>query len=130
MTDIGKIVEAHTRREIRKTIQVKNKLIEYDISWKELEEWLEDNPELIEKEKEAQRKRKILKLLKCLKCNKPLNLSEIKKGSERYELGFRTYMLCGAACCEGKGCGWEHWSEKTIDEWVRDIENGLYLRTN
>ena len=52
----------------------------------------------------------------CPECGKAMNLSDVSKQSEKYQQGFRTYLLCGAACCSKKGCGYEIFSKLTKTE--------------
>lgn len=55
----------------------------------------------------------------CPRCGKKMNISKISEVSSKYEKGYRTYLLCGAACCSGKGCGYEEFSKKTIKELIQ-----------
>lgn len=61
-------------------------------------------------------------IMKCPDCGKKLNISEIAKHSKKYKEGFRTYLLCGAACCSSKGCGYEKFSRSTIQELYQKKE--------
>jgi hypothetical protein len=69
--------------------------------------------------KKVERKLPKISMPRCPDCGKILKLSEIARGSDRYKEGYRVYLLCGAACCTGKGCGWEIFSKKTIDEILK-----------
>lgn len=83
---------------------------------------LSDNPpvaKLYETFRPEKAKEQIKLLLLCPLCNKKLNVSSIDPRSERYKAGFRTYMLCGASCCTGKGCGYENYTKYTKEELTR-----------
>ncbi len=56
---------------------------------------------------------------RCPECNKPLNMSMVHKDSEKYKEGYRTYMLCGASCCNNKGCGYEEYSKQLISDFIK-----------
>ncbi len=43
----------------------------------------------------------------CPRCGKVMSYSPVGKDSEKYKEGYRTYLLCGASCCNGKGCGYQ-----------------------
>lgn len=72
-------------------------------------------PKVINK-KIATDKKRLLNQMKCPNCGRKLNISQVAKLSEKYKEGYRTYMLCGASCCPGKGCGYEEFSSLTIEK--------------
>ena len=87
-------------------------------SGKVLHEMLNECPP-VSKISDQQTKGSIKKLIiKCPVCSKPLKMSAIHKESEKYKSGFRTFLLCGAACCNNKGCGFSEFSRVNL------IENG------
>ena len=59
----------------------------------------------------------------CPKCNKKMNMSAIGKVSKKYKEGFRTFLLCGASCCNNKGCGFQVFSKLTVNEILK---KGVY----
>jgi hypothetical protein len=64
--------------------------------------------------------------MKCPKCGKTMNSSLIDERSEKYKEGYRTYLLCGAACCKSRGCGFEFYSKLTTDEILKKgVKYGL-----
>lgn len=118
-----KLLEPWTRKVITGAIQINKRLIENGLTWADVEKWLEENPSLSQAEINRPRSEPIPKpiIKECpntlddgSKCGKNMNYSIVKEGSEKYNEGFRTYWLCGAACCPGRGCGYNEWSKEEI----------------
>jgi hypothetical protein len=81
-------------------------------------------PKLMQPRQVESRVTKKAGLMLCPVCGRILNASAISSQSDKYKEGYRTYFLCGAACCTGKGCGYEEYSKLTIDEILKGVKNG------
>lgn len=119
MKNIRKILEPWPRRkDIVYAIQINHRLIKEGVSWEEVEQWIKQNPILSSSEvrqSDAKLTKKLSKPL-CPKCGKKLNGSNLYPESDKYKEGWRSYWLCGASCCEGKGCGYKRFLKKTVEE--------------
>lgn len=117
--DIEKILEPWKGSVIQGAIQIHKRIMEKGVTWDDVEKWIKKNPRVITSEMsvEGRKIRKETKIKTCPRCGKPMNGSNLYAESVKYKEGFRSYWLCGAACCSGKGCGYEEWSKLTIEEW-------------
>jgi hypothetical protein len=82
----------------------------------DLHEALEMYPPKLEHKNISPDKKRSFYHLTCPHCGRKLSMSQIDRSSEKYREGYKTYILCGAACCSNKGCGYEEFSKKTIKE--------------
>jgi hypothetical protein len=106
---MDKILEPWLRKRavIVGGLQINNRLIREGKTWEDVREFLESNKSISKTIIHKSPK-------KCPDCGKPLNGSDLHKNSEKYKEGYRSYWLCGASCCTGKGCGYEEYSTLTV----------------
>jgi len=116
---VGKILEPHRMAVVQGAIQINKRIIKNGLTWEDVESWIKENSKLTISESEATRlKVKAIPRL-CSKCGKPMNGSNLYPESEKYKEGLRSYWICGASCCKDKGCGYEEFSKKTVEETLR-----------
>ena len=96
-----KIFDTWSRKVIAGGIQINQYLTGKNLSWDEVEAHLKKNPGLT------------VQIKSCPRCGRAMSSSRLKEGTEKHQEGYRTYWLCGAACCEGKGCGYAEFSTET-----------------
>lgn len=116
---MDKLLEPWTRSVIKGALQINDRLIDKGKSWEDVKAYYEESknkiPDRALRTKPG-RKNKHRLILKCPECDKPLNGSVVHQDSDKYSSGYRSYWLCGAACCPGKGCGYEIYSKLTISQ--------------
>jgi len=118
------LLEPWNRKMIRSALQINKRLVKENRSWREVEDWLEKNPMLSDSEqlrRETILRQKLsfsTKTVTCPKCKKAMNGSNLYIDSEKYKEGYRSYWICGASCCTDKGCGYEKFYKKTVEELI------------
>lgn len=108
--NLERILEAHRMGVIQEAIQINAQLIEIGKTWEDVKTW-------VDKKKTGSAPHITILKRKCPRCGGILNYSKVSYISEKYAQGYRTYFLCGAACCKGDGCGYSDFSKLTIEEW-------------
>jgi hypothetical protein len=113
---IEKLLEPWSLKTVQEAMQINDRLNQRGKTWEDVKNWFD--------EKKTRSTPQINRLKrKCPRCGKILNYSNVSSKSEKYAQGYRTYFLCGAACCKSKGCGYEEWSKLTIEEWKNKLSS-------
>lgn len=107
---IEKLLEPWNLKSIQEAMQINDRLIQRGKTFEDVKNWFD--------EKKTRSTPQINRLKRrCPKCGKILNYSNVNSKSEKYARGYRTFFICGAACCTDKGCGYSSFSKLTIEEW-------------
>jgi hypothetical protein len=127
MTDIGKLLEAHTRKVMVGAVQIAKKLEEHGITFVELDNWLKENPQLgADKRRRSSQKGKEKfgqwkPIRKCPKCGCHLVLISLTDKEKERETGMQSKWRCAGKCSK-KPCDYVEYNKQTVEEILKDFE--------
>jgi hypothetical protein len=120
---IEKVLRAHTRAVILEAVQINNGIVANELSWKEVDTWLEEHKSLptpdleVSKMMASLQKRRGLKKKHfwCPQCGCVLDLATLPVSHEEYKKGNRTKKSCRGSCSQ-KPCSYVVFVEPTVEE--------------
>ena len=113
-----KLLEAWSLGRIRDALSIADKLVKSGKTFEDVRNWLEQS-----RQSNVQQN---IPIKKCPECGKSMRLYPVNTNTEdQVGGGYNLMWLCGTTC-SGKGCLYEEYSTKTINEELELINGILY----